>query len=175
VVVGPADAPAALEELELSEIGAWRERLRLAVGFLDRSDGGSGFALAIPALAVAHGADLVIKGLGRDRGLGGHDHPAALSLEDFHRMVEWLRLAERAEGGELGRSPRKSTTDATRCAVASGLIPRGSVLSAGLVEFKRADARFGGGFGPRELERMIGRRAARPIQADEIIREEMLE
>ena len=90
-------------------------------------------------------------------------------------MVEWLRLAERAEGGELGRSPRRREGPAARCAVAGGLIPRGAVVSPDLVEFKRADPRFGGGFVPRELEKMIGRRAARPIQADEVIREEMLE
>lgn len=171
--MGPTEAPAAVEELELAEIGRWRERLRLAVGLLDRTDGGSGFSIAIPALAVAHGADLVIKGIGRERGVVGHDHPSALCLEDFHRMVEWLRLAERTEGERHMRSLRKPPT--RRWAVAAGLIPRGSVLSPAVVDFKRADPRFGGGFGPRELERMIGRRAVRPIQADEVIREEMLE
>ncbi len=90
-------------------------------------------------------------------------------------MVEWLRLAERAEGGEPDGRRARREGPAARWAVAGGLIPRGSVVSPALVEFKRADPRFGGGFGPRELEKMIGRRAARPIQADEVIREEMLE
>ena len=92
-------------------------------------------------------------------------------------MVEWLRLAERAEGEQAGRSPlRDPGVRRDGGPWPAGLIPRGSRARARrLVDFKRADPRFGGGFGPRELERMIGRRAARPIQADEVIREEMLE
>ena len=44
-----------------------------------------------------------------------------------------------------------------------------------MLAFKRTDVRFEPGFAPREAHRVIGRRAARPIQADETIREEMLE
>jgi sialic acid synthase SpsE len=55
------------------------------------------------------------------------------------------------------------------------LIPRGEVLTAPMLAFKRTDVRFESGFPPREADRVIGRRAARPIQADETIREEMLE
>jgi sialic acid synthase SpsE len=62
-----------------------------------------------------------------------------------------------------------------RSVVAGGLIPRGQVLTAEMLAFKRTDVRFEPGLAPREADRLIGRRAARPIQADEIIREELLE
>ena len=62
-----------------------------------------------------------------------------------------------------------------RQVVAGGLIPRGEVLTAERLAFKRADARHEPGFSPRESHRIIGRRARRPIQADEVIREDMLE
>jgi len=58
-----------------------------------------------------------------------------------------------------------------RSIVAAGLIPRGEVLTAPMLAFKRTDIRFEPGFAPREAHRVIGRRAARPIQADETIKE----
>jgi len=54
-------------------------------------------------------------------------------------------------------------------------LKRGDVLEAGMLAFKRTDERFPPGFAPREAHRVIGRRASRPIQADETIREDMLE
>ena len=44
-----------------------------------------------------------------------------------------------------------------------------------MLAFKRTDGRAAPGYPPREAHRVIGRRAARPIQADETIREDMLE
>ena len=51
----------------------------------------------------------------------------------------------------------------------------GEVLTAEKLAYKRTDVRFEAGFAPRESHRLIGRRASRPIQADETIREDMLE
>ena len=59
--------------------------------------------------------------------------------------------------------------------VAGGLIPRGQVLTGEHLAFKRTDARFPPGLQPSEAHKVIGRRASRPIQADEVIREELLD
>jgi len=59
--------------------------------------------------------------------------------------------------------------------VAAALIGRGDVLTAEMLRFKRTDERFERGLSPAEAHRVIGRRAGRPIQADETIREDMLE
>jgi sialic acid synthase SpsE len=173
LVVGPPGAPAAAEELRLAGIGALRERYGVPVGLLDPTDGGSAFALLVPALAAAHGAAFVEKRLTLDRSRKGRDWAAALSPEDFYRMVELLRQAERARGdGE----PRTTTSGARgRSIVAASLIGRGEVLTAEMLSFKRTDERFERGLSPAEAHRVIGRRAARPIQADETIREDMLE
>ncbi len=176
VLLGPAAAPAPVEELRLGEIATLRERLRVSVGLLDPTDGGSAFALVVPALAAAAGAALVEKRLVLDRAHRGRDGAAALSPEEFYRMVELLRQSERARGEGGGASPRGSGASGRgRSIVAAGLIGRGEVLSADRLRFKRADERLGRGLAPCEAQRVIGRRAARPIQADEVIREEMLE
>jgi len=44
-----------------------------------------------------------------------------------------------------------------------------------MLAFKHTDERFDQGLAPREADRVIGRRAVRPIQADELLREDMLE
>jgi sialic acid synthase SpsE len=173
LVVGLPAAPAAAEELRLGELGALRDRHRVPVGLLDPTDGGSAFALLVPALAAAQGADFVEKRLTLDRARKGRDWAAALSPEDFYRMVELLRQAERARGDGEAPSPRAAARG--RSIVAAGLIGRGDVLTAEMLRFKRTDERFERGLAPVEAHRVIGRRASRPIQADETIREDLLE
>lgn len=175
---GPATLPGPVEELRLREIASWKARFRVPVGFLDPSDGGSAFALLAPALAAAHGADLVEKRFTLDRREKGPDYEAALSPEDFYRMVDLLRQAERARGDVVAAESagaRRLRGLLARSIVAGGLIPRGEVLTAEMLAFKRTGVRGGQGFSPREADRVIGRRAARPIQADEPIGEDMLE
>jgi N,N'-diacetyllegionaminate synthase len=170
--------PTPIEEIRYRELAAWKERYRVPVGFLDHTDGGSAFALVAPALAAAYGADLVEKHFTLDRSEKGFDYQSSLSPEDFYRMVELLRQAERAAGdGPVAESEgaRRYHRLMARSIVAGQLIPRGEVLTREMLAFKRTDVRFDPGFPPRSADRVIGRRAARPIQADETIREDMLQ
>ena len=94
---------------------ALKERFRVPVGFLDQTDGGSAFALLSPALAAAHGADFVEKRFALDRSRKRRDDTAALSPEDFYRMVELLRQAERARGeSRAGRRRRRRSASGGR-------------------------------------------------------------
>jgi N,N'-diacetyllegionaminate synthase len=170
--------PTPVEEIRFRDLTAWKDRYRVPVGFLDHTDGGSAFAIVAPALAVAWGANLVEKHFTLDRSAKGYDYQSSLDPGDFHRMVELLRLAERAAGDTPARESEGAHRYHRRMAryiVAGGLIPRGEVLSAEMLAFKRTDERFEAGYPPREAHRVIGRRASRPIQADETIREDMLE
>jgi len=171
----PAEAPAAVEEMRLRELPVWRERHRVPVGLLDSTDGGSAFAVLAPALAATCGADFVQKRLTLDRTRKGRDWAAALSPEEFYRMVELLRQAERAHGEAATAAEAAGTGPRGRSTVAATLIARGDVFTADMLAFKRTDERFARGLAPREAHRIIGRRAARPIQADETIGEDMLE
>ena len=88
--------PTPIEEIRFRELASWKERYRVPIGFLDHTDGGSAFALVAPALAISYGADLVEKHFTLDRSEKGYDYQSSLSPEDFYRMVELLRQAERA-------------------------------------------------------------------------------
>lgn len=170
--------PTPVEEIRFRELPRIKERWHVPVGFLDHTDGGSAFALVAPALAVAWGADLVEKHFTLDRSLKGYDYQSSLNPEDFYRMTELLRQAESARGDGTpadSEAAHRYHRMMARNIVAGTLIPRGEVLTAAQLAFKRTDARQEPGFPPREKDRVIGRRAARPIQADETIREDMLE
>jgi N,N'-diacetyllegionaminate synthase len=170
--------PTPVEEIRFRELVGWKDRYRLPVGFLDHTDGGSAFALVAPALAVAWGANLVEKHFTLDRSEKGYDYQSSLSPEDFYRMVELLRQAE-AAAGDGPAAPSEAAHRyhrlMARHVVAGSLISRGEVLTAEKLAYKRTDSRFEPGFAPRDSHRVIGRRASRPIQADETIREDMLE
>jgi N,N'-diacetyllegionaminate synthase len=174
LVLGPPSAPAPVDELRLGAIASSRERFGASVGVLDATDGGSAFALVAPALAAAHGAEFVLKRLVLDRGERGRDGVSAVSPEELHRCVELLRQAERASG-PAAPPAAAAETERGRSIVAATLIARGDVLTAEQLSFKRVAERPGRGLRPFEALRIIGRRAARPIQADEPIREDMLE
>ncbi|MBN2370702.1 MAG: N-acetylneuraminate synthase family protein [Vicinamibacteria bacterium] len=170
--------PTPVEETRLNEIGALKARFQVPVGFLDHTDGGTTFALVAPALAAALGADLVEKHFTLDRSEKGYDYHSSLNPEDFHRMVEVLRQAEQAlSGGAVSSSEgaRRYHRQMARSIIAAGLIARGDAVTAEHLAFKRVDPSQDPGLPPRAKDRIIGRRAVRPIQADEIIREDMLE
>jgi N,N'-diacetyllegionaminate synthase len=170
--------PTPVEEIRFRELAAWKERYRVPVGFLDHTDGGSAFALVAPALAVAWGANLVEKHFTLDRSKKGYDYQSSLNPEDFYRMVELLRQAERAAGDSPAaesEGARRYHRTMARSIVAGTLIRRGDVLTREMLAYKRTDVRFDPGFAPRDADRVIGRRVTRPIQADETIREDMLE
>ncbi len=170
--------PTPVEEIRFRDLGTLKERFGVPVGFLDHTDGSSSFALVTPALAAACGADLVEKHFTLDRSQKGYDYQSSLNPEEFHRMVELLRQAERAWGEDV---PSESAAAEgyhrlmARSVVAAQLIPRGDVLTAEMLAFKRTDPRAEPGFTPRQTDRVIGRRALRPIEADETITEDVLE
>ena len=107
----------------------------MPVGFLDHTDGGSAFALVAPALAVGWGANLVEKHFTLDRSEKGYDYQSSLNPEDFYRMVELLRQAERAAGDGVAAQDSEAAHRyhrmMARHIVAGRLIKRGEVLDRG--------------------------------------------
>lgn len=170
--------PTPVEEIRFRELESLKARHRVPVGFLDHTDGGTLFALMAPALSVTYGADLVEKHFTLDRSKKGFDYQSSLNPEDFHRMVEMIRTAELARG-ETGL-PMSTAADSyhrrmARFIVARTLIGRGDVITAEKLDFKRIDPNKDVGLSPRDVDRIVGRHARHPIEADETIREDMLD
>ncbi len=85
--------PAQPEEMHLRTITDLQRRFGAPVGLSDHT-----LDVAIPAAAVALGACVIEKHLTRDRREGGPDSHFSLEPEEFRRMVDAVRVVERAVG-----------------------------------------------------------------------------
>ena len=147
-------------------------------GLFDATDGASAFALVAPALAAAARRE--------PRGEALHARPQRARATTPRRRSRprtstgWSSCCARPSAREgdapaAARRRRAATAGAAARSWPASLIGRGDVLTAERLLFKRTDERFERGLSPAEAHRVIGRRAARPIQADETIQEDMLE
>lgn len=160
--------PAPIEALNVSAIATLQSELGLPVGLSDHSSD----PVVAPVLAVAQGAAVIEKHFTLDRDLPGPDHRFALEPDELTRMVEAIRNAEQALGSgqkEVQPAEHELREFARRSVFAVRDIPAGSELVAGSVAVLRAGKR-GHGVDPADLERLLGRRTRRRIEADAPIR-----
>lgn len=155
--------PAPVEQTNLRALHTLRESFGLPVGYSDHTPG-TDVAIA----AVALGARVVEKHLTLDRDMPGPDHAASLDPTTFATMVGSIRNVERALG-----TGRKQPAP---CELANLAVARKSVVTARplqegqqIVEEDLVIKRPGSGIPPAEVSRLIGRRAARAIDADEVV------
>lgn len=131
-----------------------------ALGYSDHTD-----AVDIGGLAVTNGARLLEKHLTYDRGAKGPDHASSLDPAGF---AEYVRLAHRAHAmlgrrekvvSEIEQDVRKVSRQSL---TTTRTLKAGQVLAQGDLTIKRP----GTGLPPWTLDRVIGRRTARAIEAD---------
>jgi N,N'-diacetyllegionaminate synthase len=159
--------PAKAEEANLRMMDVLK-KFGFPVGFSDHTLG-----IAVPLAAVAMGAVLIEKHFTLDKKLLGPDHRVSLEPRDFEQMVEGIRTVERA----LGCGVRKLTAEeeniknvARRSIVARFSIRKGAVIREDMLDFKRP----GTGLEPKYVHKIIGKKANKDIEADELITLEKL-
>jgi sialic acid synthase SpsE len=131
------------------------------VGFSDHTEGTG----AAP-LAVALGACIIEKHFTLDRAMKGPDHRASLDPPGFAALVAVVREAEAALGDGIKRPAASEIANKAhmrKSLVARRAIAAGHVIAAEDLTCKRP----GTGLPPLWFDRVIGRRAARDIAADE--------
>src|SRR5690606_23935047 len=118
--------------------------------------------------AVAMGATVIEKHLTLDTKMIGPDHSASLDPVDFAAMVEGIRSVELAMGDGVKRP--------AECELANMPVARKSIVAAVDIEagheFTLDDLvvkRPGTGIAPAAIDDVIGRRAGRNINADEVL------
>jgi len=165
--------PTAPAHANLQRIQTLKERYPgMIVGLSDHTEPDPN--MVIPAVAVAMGARIIEKHYTLDRSWTGSGHYFAVDPPDLRRMVENIRLAETVRGdGALGvaESETPAWSSARRSIVAEVPVRRGQVLERAMLGLKRP----GGGLGADMLNRVVGRRVNRDLEADERIRLEDLE
>ena len=161
--------PARAEEANLKAMDTLRKQFGFPVGFSDHTLG-----TAVPIAATALGAAFIEKHFTLDNKLSGPDHRASLEPNEFRQMVLDIKNVERA----LGNGVKKPTAEeeeikkaARRSIVAKVRIRRGTIIRESMLDFKRP----GSGLEPKNLHKVVGKKANKDIETDELITFDKLE
>lgn len=157
------------QDVNLNNIPMLQKAFDLPVGFSDHHPDNY-----MDVAAVALGACIIEKHVTLDRSLKGPDHPFALDPEAMMDLVKSVRDTEKALGTSkrvLSQSELIARTVTRRSFVARTDIKKGEVLTRENVKVTRP----GTGIHPKFKDRLLGRKAAKDIEREDVILWEMIE
>lgn len=155
--------PTPYEDVNLRAMAVMRDAFGLEVGYSDHTRG-----IEVPVAAVALGATVIEKHFTLDRNMEGPDHKASLEPAELAAMVRAIRNVEKALGtAEKKPSPseQKNIAVARKSIVAKTAIAAGETLTEDNLTVKRP----GSGVSPMRWFEVLGSRANRDYQEDELI------
>ncbi len=156
--------PTPFEDVNLKAMVSLHDEFGVDVGYSDHTRG-----IEVAVASVALGASVIEKHFTLDHDMEGPDHKASLEPDELKAMISAIRNVERAVGGDgvkhISESERKNMAVARKSIVASRGICRGEMLTEGNLTVKRP----GTGISPMKWEQVIGTRAVRDFQEDELI------
>ncbi|MBU1641455.1 MAG: N-acetylneuraminate synthase family protein, partial [Proteobacteria bacterium] len=155
--------PTAMEDVNLKAMATIAKTLKVKVGYSDHTLG-----IEVPIAAVALGATIIEKHFTLDRAMPGPDHRASLEPCELKAMVIAIRNIEKALGsGVKAPSPSElpNRVIARKSIVAATLIHQGELLT----ETNLTSKRPGSGLSPMVWDRVVGSKAIRDFQPDELI------
>jgi N,N'-diacetyllegionaminate synthase len=156
--------PAPHKHMNLRVIESLKKHFGRPVGFSDHSIGPE-CCLG----AVALGASVIEKHVTLDRDQPGPDHKASATISEFSELVTSIRRLEEAMGssGKKISPPEEAIRNMARKSVVTARqIEKGEIFSSDSICFKRP----GTGFRPIDQNKVIGRKAARFLDADRVIK-----
>lgn len=155
--------PTPMADVNLRAMPAMGRALGVAYGYSDHSAG-----IEVTVAAAAMGARVIEKHFTLDRSMAGPDHKASLDPPELRKMVSAIRNVELAMGKEE-KCPSPSETAnrlvARKSIVAGRALKKGEVFSYENLAAKRP----GSGRSPMEWDRLLGQKAARDYEPDEMI------
>ncbi len=155
--------PTPMIDVNLRAMLTIRDAFGVQVGYSDHTLG-----IEVAIAAVALGATVIEKHFTLDRNLPGPDHKASLEPEELKAMVVAIRNIEKAMGDGIKRpsaSELKNKPIARKSLVAACVILEGEAFSENNLSVKRP----GTGLSPMRWDEIIGRKAPRGFEADELI------
>lgn len=155
--------PTPYEAVNLRAMQTLQTEFQCKVGYSDHTPG-----IEVPIAAVAMGATVIEKHFTLDRNMEGPDHKASLEPDELAAMVRAIRHVERAMGtGEKKPADCEVANQAVarKSIVAACAIRKGEVLTAQNLTTKRP----GSGVSPMRWYEVLGTKAVRDFQEDELI------
>lgn len=155
--------PTPFEDVNLRTMLTLKKEFNLAVGYSDHTLG-----IIVPIAAVAMGAKVLEKHFTLDKNLPGPDHKASSEPKEFKEMTEAVGKTEKALGSSF-KKPTKNEKEERklgwRSIATKTDISKGTIIKKDMISFKRP----GIGIKPKEIEKIIGRKAKRDIKKDVLL------
>ena len=155
--------PAPMTDINLLAMKAIQDKLQVAIGYSDHSEG-----IEIPIAAVALGATIIEKHFTINKNLPGPDHKTSLEPSELKAMVAAIRNIESALGDgnkRLTPSESRNIIAVRKSIVAKTTIKKGELFTADNITTKRP----GSGISPMLWDQIINTKSKRDFDNDEII------
>jgi N,N'-diacetyllegionaminate synthase len=155
--------PTPYEDVNLRAMMQIQNEFGTKVGYSDHTLG-----IEVPIAAVALGAVVIEKHFTLDKSMPGPDQKASLDPNELKEMIRAIRNIESAMGNgnkEPSKSEIKNLNIARKSIVASRLIQAGEIFSPENITTKRP----GNGISPMNWDTVIGKKAKRSFEPDELI------
>jgi N,N'-diacetyllegionaminate synthase len=155
--------PTPMPDVNLKAMQTIARAFRVRVGYSDHTLG-----IEVPIAAVTLGAGMIEKHFTLEKNLPGPDHQSSLEPHELKAMVQAIRNIEMALGSGIKRpsaSEIKNIPIVRKSIVAARNIYKGEVLTEGNVTVKRP----GIGISPMQWDRVIGKKAMKDFQVDDLI------
>jgi len=155
--------PTPFEDVNLNAMKTISDTFDVKIGYSDHTLG-----IEVPIAAVALGAVVIEKHFTLNRNMDGPDHKASLEPDELITMIKSIRNIEKALGNktkEVSLSESQNIQIVRKCIVASKIINIGDKFSEENLTVKRA----GSGLSPMLWESLIGEKAKKKYNPDDII------
>ncbi len=155
--------PADEADVNLRAMLTLKEHCGCPVGYSDHTRG-----IEIPVAAAAMGAEVIEKHFTLDRNMEGPDHRASLEPGEFEEMVRAIRNVEKALGDGVkapAEAEKANIAAARKSIVAAKSIKAGELLTEENLTTKRP----GTGVSPMRWNEIVGTKAVRDFEEDELI------
>jgi N,N'-diacetyllegionaminate synthase len=155
--------PTPFTDVNLRAMQTIKNAFNLEVGYSDHTKG-----IEVPIAAVALGATVIEKHFTLNRNMEGPDHKASLEPDELKMMVDSIRHIEVALGSgdkTPSDSEKKNIAVVRKSIVAKKNIKVGEELNVSNITTKRP----GSGINPMRWNEVIGTKAIREFEEDELI------
>lgn len=164
-----ADYPAEIEDANLSVMNYIKKKFDVLVGYSDHT-----LNDILPIASTIQGSCLYEKHFTLDRSLPGPDHRTSAEPEELKQIIKKIRLSETVMGNirnKPAKSEIKNINRLRKSVVAAINIKEGEVFTRDKLLIKRP----GTGLHPRNLKKLLNKKAKRDIKKDELLNFEMVE
>lgn len=155
--------PTPYEDVNLKAMQTMKDAFGLEAGYSDHTQG-----IEVPIAAVALGAAVIEKHFTLDRTMEGPDHKASLEPDELEAMIRAIRNIEKAMGDGIkapSESEKANIAVVRKSIIAADSIRAGDILTEENLTTKRP----GTGISPMRWNEVLGTRAVRDFEEDELI------